>query len=243
MEKRTIGILCVVFLILINVYPQKQMLDVVYLKNGSIIKGEILEINRDKELIILTTDNKKWIFHINEIDYVKHEKGTPSGSLVNQLTKGYINFSGMGLLIGDKSNEQIAPFSVSMVNGYAINQHVSIGGGVGLEFLEITSVPIFADTRYYIGQNRANPFVSLQGGYSFPIEDKSSNYYQQMNNVGGYLINPGLGLLVHFYSGEALFVHLGYRHQKVKYTYNDEFDREMDHYYNRLNIRVGLMFR
>lgn len=225
------------------IFSQSSMLDVIYLKNGSIIKGEILEITRERIIKIQTTDNKTWSFHLEEVDRVVKEPGQRISLTNTYLNAGFINYSSLGLLVGDESATHQAPFSITMTNGYIFASKISVGAGFGLEFLDRTSIPLFADLRYYLTKNKLSPYFMFQGGYSFPIEDEHDEYYQERNNIGGYMVNPGIGFLLNFQSGGALQFNVGYRNQLLRYEYNDAFDTELKQYYNRFNIRFGLIFR
>jgi hypothetical protein len=180
---------------------------------------------------------------MDEIIEIKKEKGHFNHRIGEYLSSSYINFSSMGLLVGSENANHSAPFSVSMVNGYLLTNKLRVGIGFGLEFLDVTSAPLYADFRYFINTKKISPFVSFQSGFSFPIEDDRNNYYQQQNNKPGYLLNPGIGFLVNFNSGSALIFSAGYRHQALKYEYNDHFDTRLTQFYNRFNIRFGLAFQ
>ena len=235
-----------VFLLMIScifLFSQNQYQDVIYLKNGSLIKGEILEISSERKVKIQTTDHKTWTFHLDEIEKIKREKGGPAFYASEYLYAGFINYSTMGILVGDENSRHRAPFSITLVNSHIFSSNLSLGAGFGLEFLDRTSIPIFADFRYFMNNKKLSPFFLLQGGYSFPIEDEHDEYYQERNNVGGYLINPGIGFLLNFHTGGALICTIGYRNQLLKYEYNDQYDTELKQYYNRFNIRFGLVFR
>jgi hypothetical protein len=225
------------------IFCQNQYQDVVYLKNGSIIKGEILEISIERRVKIQTTDQKIWTFNLDEIEKIKREKGGPAFYASEYLYPGFINYSTMGILVGDENSRHRAPFSITLVNSHVFENNLSVGAGFGLEFLDRTSVPLFTDLRYFMNNKKLSPFFLLQSGYSFPIEDEHDEYYQERNNVGGYLINPGIGFLLNFQTGGALICTVGYRNQLLKYEYNDQYDTELKQYYNRFNIRFGLVFR
>jgi len=69
----------VILLLCATIANAQQQKDVVYLKNGSIIKGNITEMNPGSNLKIETTDGSLFIFEMNEIEKVTKETVTAPG--------------------------------------------------------------------------------------------------------------------------------------------------------------------
>ena len=226
---------------------QKNLIDIIYLKNGSIIKGSIVEYNEEKKLKIKTIDNYVWEFNIDDVKEIKREEGTFEFSAPNEyLIDGFINYTTLGLLIGNGNNNKQAPFSVMMTNGYLFKKRFSAGAGFGLEFYEETMLPVYIDLKYHFNQRKISPFAAIQGGYSFPIENDDNsddvwNYGQK--HLGGYLFNAEVGMLINLQSYNALIFSLGYRHQLLSYKQENPYEVVTDHYYNRFSIRFGFVFR
>lgn len=73
-------------------FSQTQTRDVVYLKNGSIIKGQIKEMNPTGNLKIETGDGSLFVYKMNEI--IKMEKETFAGKQMNtNKTQSTVNIS------------------------------------------------------------------------------------------------------------------------------------------------------
>lgn len=245
--RRVIVTSFLLFFLLNMANSQKNFIDIIYLKNGSIIKGSIIEYNEEQKLKIKTVDNYVWEFHIDDVKEIKRQEGTFEISAPNEyLIPGYINYTTLGLLIGNGDNDKESPFSVMMTNGYLFKNRISVGGGFGLEFYEETMLPVYIDLKYHFNQRKISPFASIQGGYAFPIEnddndDDAWNYDQK--HLGGYLFNAGIGMLINLQSYNALMFSLGYRHQLLSYKQEKPYEVTTDHYYNRLSIRFGFIFR
>lgn len=64
------------------VFAQGKQQDIVYLKNGSIIRGTIIELIPNKTVKITTSDNSLFVFQMDEIEKISKETiSTPSKSL------------------------------------------------------------------------------------------------------------------------------------------------------------------
>ena len=105
--KKTLGFM-VLILLSIGAFSQENFQDVVYLKNGSIIHGLIIEQVPNKSIKIQTTDKNIFVYQMDEIEKLTKEA---VGSKVkkNNLTqkrKGYIGLSlGPSIPIGDFADE------------------------------------------------------------------------------------------------------------------------------------------
>ena len=69
--------------------PQKEARDVVYLKNGSIIRGTILEMIPDSTIRIQTGDGNVFVYPTKEVERITKEEPPPlRGRPAAQLKKG-----------------------------------------------------------------------------------------------------------------------------------------------------------
>lgn len=238
---------CFLLFLFISANSQKKYIDIVYLKNGSIIKGSIIEYNQDKKIKIKTIDNYTWEFNIDDVKEIKREEGAIElNESIDYLIDGFINYTTLGLLIGNGNNNKQAPFSVMMTNGYLFNKKIGVGAGFGIEFYEETMLPVYIDLKYHFNQRKISPFVAIQGGYSFSLEDNDNSdniYNYEQKYLGGYFFNPEIGMLINLQSYNALLFSLGYRHQLLRYEQEYPYEVTTDHYYNRFSIRFGFIFR
>lgn len=82
---------------------QNELIDVLYLKNGSIIKGIIIEMQPDQLVKIKTSDGSIFVFKIDEVEKViKEEKISGNENISNQLYEKS----------NDKQVVQISPFPI-----------------------------------------------------------------------------------------------------------------------------------
>ena len=168
--------------------------------------------------------------------------------------KGYFNITDMGLLIGSTQNRHPAPFSFMTTNGYHITKKLSLGLGVGVDFLAGSYMPIVLDARYYVRKTGFSPFFSLYGGYALVLDDDGANgtgysadvywpyqNYQTYEAKGGWLLNPGFGIRNMFGENFGIIFSAGYRVQRLYFTAGEQRRLTVD--YNRLSLKIGILFR
>jgi hypothetical protein len=262
------------FLILfvLKSHAQTQYEDVVYLKNGSIIRGIIIEQVPNESLKIETPDRNVFVFRIDEVlKITKEEKPDPKKkSAKEKLTKdnikskGYTNTTeiSIGRSIGESHeeyeqyNDNVLPsIGVQTVNGYQFNHHFSAGLGIGLHTYNEFSggysfVPISADLRLNILKGPMTPFVSVGAGYSFTGREvygigEDEEYY------GGLYFNPAAGFRFNTRKSKALGFSLGYRQQESRMLLSEDYS--YPYYYNYgktwknislqyLNLKIAFIF-
>jgi hypothetical protein len=99
-----------------------------------------------------------------------------------------------------------------------------------------------------------SPFFSLYGGYSLALDDDGTNGYGYATDVywpnqtyepyqakGGWLLNPGFGIRNMFGENFGIVFSAGYRFQRLYYTAGDQKKLMVD--YNRLSVKIGIIFR
>jgi len=170
------------------------------------------------------------------------------------LGMGYFCHIQPGLLAGEEGVHKAVFTSLHIVNGYQINDHFSLGMGVGADFLEFTVFPVFADARLYGTTNqRAKPFVGIKGGYAFAKSSKPLNApaYGTFDNRGGVMVNPEIGVLVRSSDFFNFTISFGYRFQQTKSTIKTPAHWGSPHTttyyhnvnYNRFSVTIGFVFR
>jgi hypothetical protein len=195
-------------------------------------------------------------FVVSQINAQNIQEKEKSGIPDNCSFKGFFNTTDAGLLLGSSKNNQKAPFSFMSVTGYHLTEKLALGIGVGIDFLEESCIPIVADVRYYFRNTNFSPFVFVQAGYSISVEDNVSHHiYNSFNSIpdipkfsidkikakGGILINPGFGIRKMLGKNFGIMFSVSYRYQKLNYEATEENKLELE--YNRLNLRVGIIFK
>lgn len=221
-------------------FGQSNYQDVVYLKNGSIIKGTIIEQVPNKSIKIETADRSVFVYQMDEIEKLTKEviQGKSGGSLSNSgLQSGYKGIVELGYQIGT-GDYGMDRLKLNIINGYQINPYFSLGFGTGLRYYfdaEAALIPVFADFRANFMNNKISPYLSLGVGYSFD----ATNDFEGV----GFLLNPTVGVSFKVSDKSAMNVGLGYEMQKMKffyydYYYYDEFTENS----GAISINVGISF-
>jgi hypothetical protein len=238
----------IILLIITNfqLFSQKSR-DVLYLKNGSIIYGNLLEIS-DNKYKIQTSDGSLFIYSTQDVDKFVREVPKFPGRRV--IGTGFAIES--GLLIGAQQSEFDAPFICNFILNYTLSTKNIMGVGSGVEFLGSTFTPLFFEYKRLFFDRKTTPFVFIRGGGLIHlIGDKESdndlNPYTQndipFNYSGGASLGFGTGIS---WSREEIETNLtfGYRYAHTsydKYSY-DNRKYSFKNNYNRLEIKVGFKF-
>lgn len=205
--------------------------EVVYLKNGSVVRGVVVEQVPGASLKIQTADGSLFVFQMSEVDKItkelpkqqvqqtvattkKYVIESAEEAVKNEAaakTRGYRGFVDGGFTAG-------YDFMVELINtshGYQINPHFFVGGGMGLHIAAIEGgviVPIFADVRVNFLKHKISPFVDYKVGASVGTWP---GFYTSL--IGGCKLNKfnvGLG----FTLGTTEMYYYGYGYSPYYYT-------------------------
>ncbi|MCF0236443.1 MAG: hypothetical protein HUK09_07115 [Bacteroidaceae bacterium] len=152
---------------------QSHLTDVVYLKNGSVIRGIIIEQDPARSLRIQTRDGSVFVYQMIEIDRIAKEAPAPSYTAYDTYMSHFKpRFEGY-LDAGITTDELRVDILASA--GARINPYLYLGAGVGANYLtdsELFFIPIFAHGRlsYPVAPN-INGFVDFRLGYSATAEE------------------------------------------------------------------------
>lgn len=239
-----------------SVYAQGEK-GYVYLKNGTILKGKYSYSTDLKKLKLYSAGNT-WIFDAVEIDSISSLKSfrLSQSESFSANSPFFYRFE-IGVLAGNSENSQVAPLSFTGSVNYSINSNVSVGAGLGVEFLKESCLPAFFNLEYKVRDTYSTPYFFLKGGYQIPLEDSRTVYYniypawssvwpgpdyshENLDAKGGVLINPGIGYHRMFSSGFGMSVAFGYQFHRLQYKGENDYKLEID--YNRLTIKIGITF-
>lgn len=182
--------------------------EVVYLKNGKVLRGLIIELVPDESLKIQTVDGSIFAYAMTEV--VKITKEAPVtyvNSAANQsvgsgLARGYRGFIDVADTFG--TDEWASNRSeLATVHGYQFNQYFFVGAGVGVHYYygdEFVEVPIFANLRVDFLKTRITPYFDVRVGYAV------------LDDTGLYL-SPSVGSRFRLGTWGALNAGLGYTAQ------------------------------
>jgi hypothetical protein len=250
---KKILILFIAVLFFVPAFAQKSKKDLVYLKSGGIIKGQLIQNDLDK--VKINSAGNEWVFNAADVDSVsKYSKQSQRSG----LTQKYFFETSMGVLVGNSGNDQSAPFSFMTSANYRIEKKLFVGIGLGAEFLDETYMPAFVQIQYKFRDTQFTPFVNLQAGYEVPLEKESNknfnNYYvdysssywpgyqtnQKLETEGGYLINPSVGFQRFTSDNFGWYFSFGYRYHQLNYSGDNDYKLETN--FSRLSLKIGFIF-
>ena len=185
----------------------QEMRDVVYLKDGSVIKGIIVEQIPNKSIKLQTADGSLFVYQIDAVEKMTKElrEASPRSFAGKGLTAGYKGYVDFGCTIGagDFGRDRL---SVGVVNGVQFNPYLYVGIGAALNYYaggEEIGIPIFANVRSHFTKGNISPFLDLRVGYS-PLGDAT-----------GFYLSPSLGCRLGLSERVGLNVSVGYEAQEA----------------------------
>ena len=222
MKKIIIILFCLIQSAFLSAQTQYQ--DVVYLKNGSIIKGMIVEEVPNKTYTVNTTDGSVIVVNISDIAKLRKEpkEGSPEEKTVKKentgnsmiLDKGYeTNIeAGYGAKTG-RYGLDVA--KLAFAGMYRFNKNLSAGAGLGMRYYtwenggNSTLLPLFLNGRYRFTDKSIAPYISMAAGFSW---DASNSF-----DDAGFLYNPTIGVEINKNKDFMFHIGLGYEMQQMKF--------------------------
>jgi hypothetical protein len=243
-KKIFISTMAAVLILILNPFVtkgQSNYEDVVYLKNGGIMHGLIIEQVPNVSLKIQTADRNVFAYKIEEIEKITKEPVIYQQNNIPNNDQGNVQNNAQSEAPGKAPKQVIDKVKQKGVTcimelnmnrydfihnefslsggfrtsvGYLFNPHFSVGGGTGFEILDETCyIPLYTDLRYNITKKAVTPFITADIGYAFRVSQNYNHYH------GGLLVNPGLGVKFFVSPKVALNFSLGYLYQEYRYEY------------------------
>ncbi len=227
---------------------QKQRKQTVVLNDGSRISGTIVTDSSDYlEMKVVVPQ----ILKIRK-DHVSFLEPVTYPVKANQKTNGYFIHLSAGILTGKSELGNRTGKSLHLSSGYQFKNGLAIGIGSGLEEMEITIIPLYADIRFYPLKTRISPYALLKTGYGFAGSDKDLEhefyYNTPVDSRGGLLFNAVAGIALYTWQRAAVTIGVGYRYQKITFSQDQYWwgglsTKEIITHFNRLELQLGFTFR
>ena len=227
----------------LGTYAQGKMTDVVYLKDGSIIRGTIVEQILGKSLKIETADGSVYNYPIDQVEKIAKERVMKKRSIFGEETEntppfpykgndyaitGFRGMIDVGYIAGAIKGPELG---VSL--GYQINNYLFVGAGAGVQYatdLETINIPVFADVRGNLMTGSILPFVALRIGYGKLIDSSLD---------GGFYCHPFAGVKFMVTPKNATTLAIGWSTNKYETSYMDvHFKTSL----NALTLKLGYEF-
>lgn len=223
---------------------QNSYTEVVYLKNGSIIRGVVVEQVPNVSLKIKTADGSIFAYPMADVEKITKEENTSINSYrykkqVKNTLRGYKGFVDAGYLF-DVSDNDANKFELSTSHGYQFNNYFFVGGGLAFNHYSeagLCAVPIFANFRANFINNKVTPFGDVKVGYT-------------AGDIEGAYVSMAVGVRVALAKKMALNFRLEYAAQGYDYEYRDFYYGSYSSYayyeeymtLSNIGLKVGFEF-
>jgi len=204
-------------------FAQQSYQDVVYLKNGSIIRGTIIEQVPNVSLKIETADKSVMVYKMDEIEKISKEpilNTNPKSGSSSGVKPGYCGILNIGYGFGiGESSKGINSLNLDFINGFQLFPYFSVGLGTGVKvwfIKDITEKPIFipafVNLRGHFLKGNISPYLGIDLGYCWEVSPITQGL--------GLLFSPTLG--VSFKVGEMSRINLGTGYSMIRISKADE---------------------
>ena len=222
--------------------------DVVYLSNGTVIRGMVQEDSASNTIRILNHAGDTWVFNRSMVDSVKRERPFEyKAKLFNQ--KGFEFSMNAEFLIRSGSSaigNAVIP-GIDLIFGYRFNPWFSAGTEIGMQFYEWMEIPISVSFRARSSGRALSPLALVKAGYTIPAEKRSGDWEYEYESHGGFHGTLGIGIERIISENASLLFSFSYHYQELKYhlvplqPYVRERDRTEA--YSRFRLAVGYVFK
>ena len=218
--------------------------DVVYLRNGSIIKGLVIEMVPNATISIRTADGSIFVYPASEVVRVEKEQRYHHSLMTSYAAcdtcratthhRGYMGSIEGGICAYINESELRGSFLTT--HGAQVTPKLFIGAGLGFDS---GYGVIYADIRHFFNtaKTHCNPYLECKAGYGwsdnnydlvcFPYDDVEID-----DGFSGTYLSPSLGLEFPF--GRHRAAVLG----SLAYS----AFVSSDHWYHSIGLRIGIAF-
>ena len=237
------------------VIGQVKSQDVVYLKNGSIIRGIIVEQVPNKSLKIETSDRSIFVYQIVEIEKITKEN-TPKSSNKPREKRGFIGVSAAASIPVGSFSDTFAGYTkigmqLNLINfGYLLTDNI----GISARWFGAANRAGKTDELWSLGGVLAGPLFSIKLSENAQTDLKPmiGYLYTKTPNLGGYYALAGQEVYslafsigtqsrLHLNKTVSLVVNADYLFSKPKYS--SDFSGSYIQNIGILSPGLGIAFR
>jgi len=240
--------------------------DEVILKNGSVLKGKIIEYKTDENIKVEIQGGSILVYPASEVSEIK--RNTQRTNSVAEILenpkhfyqKEYYISTYLQFIGGFIESQMLGGLDVPSLGiglkasaGYAFNRHLMLGAGIGWAYLNnsimySSHIPLFAELRGDIIRKKNALYYSLGLGYNFVLLRKGPDWftdYQMKTAQGGYFIHPALGFRFMSETKLHFCIEFSYSISTASFTYENSVGDQLGPTKNlflRPALSVGLLF-
>lgn len=238
----------------------KALTEVVHLKNGSIIRGKVIEMQEGGDIKIEILGGTILSFPTSDVTSIKFEpKQRPLYNRPYQriprpfhVSKDQTSYQVMlmGWVAGQSQWGFRPGFSAHYVYGRQLNQYVSVGLGIGVDAYDLFdngdgSVLYYVDFRGYLKPKTNTFYYRLGLGYG----EAFTNRWDVTDSKGGIYANPIIGRRFASRSRTHFTIEYGVTIQKAQYIVESwnpvdgtfQSDEQIDIWFRRNTLKFGIL--
>jgi hypothetical protein len=240
-------ILILQFILVNNALGQRKE-DVVYLSNGTIIRGIILKDSTARVVRILNHAGDTWVFDLKSVDSVKSEKPFEYKLILFNQHGFELNINAeLMMRSGNNAVGKAAIPGINMLFGYRCNPYFTAGAEIGIEFYDWMEIPVSASFRLRAANRVVSPLVFIRAGYTFPGEKRIDDWEYKYKSKGGYHSTAGAGIERIINKNASVLFTFSYHYQELNYhlTPLNQWSQARDRTeaFSRLRLTLGYVFK
>jgi hypothetical protein len=234
--------------LIINPAQAQRLEDVVYLSNGTIIHGILLNDSTSQTVRILNHEGDTWAFNRVDIDSIKREKAFEYKAKLFNQPGVEVNINAEFLL--RSGNNAIGKAAIPGINlglGYRFNPFLSAGTEIGMEFYDWMEIPISSSLRVRTSGRALSQLIFLRAGYTLPAEKRADDWDYSYKSRGGIHTTIGAGIERIINENASFLFTFSYHYQELNYHLSpmNQWAQERDRTeaYSRLRLTLGYVFK
>jgi hypothetical protein len=242
----------IINLLLANQLAAQHQTHVLHLKNGSVLRGKIME-NSTIRVGIETCCGNIFFFpaaDVESIDIEQKKLQSKEGQAEDNQTKSkFYSYSTIGMILGQSDIMEGAGYSLRTSVGYEFSRFASLGFGIGIESYTAEMIPLFITHKSEFMAKENTPFVSMQFGYALPKNKKINRNYYDFEYSGGITAGLEIGICSYRKPNRGFTISAGYQYQRLieESTYQQWggfYTTERNIYdFNKIVVKIGLLYK
>lgn len=251
LQRRALSKFIVVILVVMSLFPDRASAqrkeDVIYLSEGSVIHGLIIDSTGTKVKIVNHIGNIL-AFDREEIDSIKHEKYFEYKAGIFTQPGFEFNVNGEFLMRSRPNavGKAVIP-GITMQVAYRIRPLITAGIETGLEFYEWMEIPFSACITVRTTRRAVSPLFFAKTGITKPAEKRGDDFNYSYKSFGGNHFTVGIGIERVLSENSSFIFTFSYHYQELKYHLtplpNWLQERDRTESYSRFRLTVGYVFK
>lgn len=241
---------------LVSLFTQAQeveMVDVLFLRDGSVIEGKIVTLIPQDVIVLRMEDGVEFTYDVTDVTRViQARKGEEIRASKKSKPphppkeKGWYNITNVGIINGRTERDIHVGLTVNNTTGYLFNRWIGVGLGVGLDNYvpgagELV-YPVFLEVRGYVQPKPYSFFYTLQAGYGFAFPNSD---FLVTEAEGGLMYRPAIGYRIPTKDALQILLTLGAKFQDARFERQDRIqggEEILTLKYQRIEMSVGIQF-